>query len=1121
MRMRVLIRILKFVLPLTLIVLSFNVVSYAQSRSRIQGTVKDAKTGEVLPGVNVFLVGTSLGAVTDLDGHYFIVNVPVGSYDLRVSMIGYAATVVKDVLVSIERVSTEDISLEPAEIKTGEVVITAQRNELHKEVSGTQMVATSAEILNTSGVREINTFLEKLPGVSVDVNGYLTIRGGSADEVGTMVNGLAYDNPAVGNSETSLPLSAIEQVSVMSGGYNAEYGNFRSGLVDFTTKTGTTDAYHGTLTASGDQSHMRRFGNSLYDPHNSILSPYLDPAVAFQGTTTSQGLTVQGWDSAAATYNRGKPLNQQASPLELYLLTSWMTMTVPDYAGIEKQMAVNPTILGSMTKTQADSMLNATRSAFINHANKESGSDYNLDGGFGGPVPLIGEVLGGATFYVSNNTKNTNYIEPVTLNSDFTSTSLLSIKSTPSAAISLTLNGLWRREIGVSPIRPPSGDLPDVSNRGGFMQQDNTQWIYSNTSIVGDGYNYLYDQAYFPILDQTEMKGGLTLNHLISPTTYYQITMGGTGILDHSPTGDNRNTSLITEIGPFNLDESPYGKLQFAPNHKVYSPIDTSTFASYDDPPGISIMRFRSKEGDLHDNSKTYQYQAKGDFSSQIGEHNFLKTGIEYNLFDLDHNFYETWNNNAYNTYEFNYHEKPSQTGLYLQDQINYEGIVANLGVRLDYYYGGGGLWPSNDSAFAYSTVFLPQDTTGLYRYLATGQSQIWHDWEVYNDSNPGFLQPIKNFFAISPRIGLSFPITENSKFYFNYGHFRSSPPYYSMYEYQYRYTKQGLYTMSNPNMAPPRTIQYEMGVEYNPFGGVILHVSGYYKDVTGKPGEVTYNAATNGITYNSYLNNQYQDIQGVEVELSKRDNSWINGWINFNYELRKTGLTGVQDINQIPTTDQSNLYQANEQPTFAAPSVNADLIFRSPANWGPQPEGLDLLGNWTLSVFGAWKAGSYFQLFPNASDPQLDNIWLQWPGTFRIDARLDKQFKIGGLSASFFVDITNVFNIKINLLGEETSLYNQQAYGGTGAIANSTPPYAFSSASDEAAYLATLHLPIYNSPLFDNLRLENPGWYIPGNDEVGDMNSPSKPYIHNPAYADLFLYGQPRDIWFGIKIVF
>jgi outer membrane receptor protein involved in Fe transport len=99
-----------------------------------------------------------------------------------------------------------------------------------------------------------------------------------------------------------------------------------------------------------------------------------------------------------------------------------------------------------------------------------------------------------------------------------------------------------------------------------------------------------------------------------------------------------------------------------------------------------------------------------------------------------------------------------------------------------------------------------------LFDYLESGKSYIWDVWKAYNDSTGGtFLQPVKNYLTFSPRIGISFPVTVESKFYFNYGHFRSNPPYYTMYQYRYRYDKNGLYKMSNPNLEPPRTISYEL----------------------------------------------------------------------------------------------------------------------------------------------------------------------------------------------------------------------------------------------------------------------------------------------------------------------
>ncbi len=1094
---------------------------HAQTRSRIQGTVKDAKTGEPLPGVNVLVVGTTMGAVTDLDGRYFIVNVPVGTYDLRASMVGYSPVLVKDVLVSLDRVATVDFSLQSSEIQTNEVVVVAQRNQLHQEVSGTQMVSTGNEITSVAGIREINSFLSKLPGVSTDQNGFLEIRGGTADQVGTLINGLAYDNAAVGNSETSVPLSAIEQVSVLSGGYNAEYGNFRSGLINITTKTGTENAYHATIDVSTDLSHMRRFGQSLYDPTNAFLAPYLEPDVAFGGTNSgawdqyqqTHHAQFQGWNYYASQYNTGKAISQQASPLELYLLTSWMTMTVPDYSALQKQIAANPTILGGMTAAQADSMMNATKGAFASHANHETGSDYNFDGGFGGPVPIVGKVLGDATFYLSNNTKSTNYIEPVTLNNDFKSTSLLTVKSTPSSNISLTLNGLWKREIGISPIRPASGDEPNVGDRGGFMQQNNLNYIFDNAGLSGDKIDYLYDQAYFPVLDQTTLMTGLTFNHMLSSKTYYQITLNRLAITDNSPTGDNRDTTMITQIGPFMLDQSPYNKLQFATSHHVNGFI----FPSYDAPPGMSGFRFRGKEGNLFDRSKTYQYQAKVDFSSQIGDHNFVKTGFEFNDFILDHNFWEQWNNNAYNTYEFNYYRTPSQSAYYLQDQINYGDIVANLGVRFDYYFGGGGLWPSSDSAFLFSSAFQPisvGDT--LFDILKSGQSFIWNQWEIYNQTHPGFLRKIDNFFTVSPRIGLSFPITDRSKFYFNYGQFRSDPPYYSMYEYTYRYTKNGLYQMSNPNMEPPLTVSYELGVEYNVFQGIMMRVSGYYKDISGQQGSVTYQSALSSFSYNynGYLNNEYESIQGVEVNISKNDNSWINGWINFNYMLSKTGNTGFETIQDYTPPDPTQFLYNNESPTLPRPHLNADLTFKSPRNWGPQPAGLDILGDWSLTFFGEWQAGEYFSWNPLAQLHVQDNM--QWPDFYNLDMKLTRTFQIGGISIAAYLNVTNILNLKIADWG---SMYEFSSVLQGPAASDQAGWYP--NNSDEALYLASLHLSMYSSPAYDNLRAQNPGLYVAGNDKVGDLRSGSKPYIQDPSYAGVFLYGQPRDIWFGVKVDF
>jgi hypothetical protein len=107
------------------------------------GVVKDAQTKEELIGANVVVKGTNLGAATDIDGKFIIINVPVGTYDLTVSMVGYTTKTLNRVIVSADRVTTLEISLDQTTIQGQEVIVTAKADELHKEVSNTQMVVSS------------------------------------------------------------------------------------------------------------------------------------------------------------------------------------------------------------------------------------------------------------------------------------------------------------------------------------------------------------------------------------------------------------------------------------------------------------------------------------------------------------------------------------------------------------------------------------------------------------------------------------------------------------------------------------------------------------------------------------------------------------------------------------------------------------------------------------------------------------------------------------------------------------------------------------------------------------------------------------------------------------------
>ena len=632
------------------------VIVRAQTRSRISGIVKDAQTGESLIGTNVIVLGTNLGASTDFDGQYIIINVPVGTWKLQASMIGYAKATVVNVVVSSDRITTVDFLMQSENVQTEEVIVTAERNQLHKEVSNTQLVITDDQLLSTAGVREINTFLESQPGIEKE-NGFLTIRGGAADQTGTMVNGMMFNNAAVGNAETSIPLSAVEQISLLSGGYNAEYGNFRSGLINVVTKSGTKDGYHGAINVSRNLAHMKRFGPKFNDTKGPFLQPFLDPDIAFIGSaaawandpyTLQQHETSIGWNAAAESYNSGKSDKDKVTPLDLYLFASWMHMAVPDYEGLDRQYTTN--LQGNYildgnghkiklldywfaqsaqwrgkTADELRQLYESQKKLFEKHALNEEGVDYNIDFGFGGPFPFVGEFLGDATFYISHNRKETNYIMPVTRNSDVSNVTLATIKSNPLADLTVTVNGLYKHQLGISPIRPPFGDFPDATRDGGFMQEDNLKKF---VRLTDGNYGQLWDMSLYPELIEDTYMGSITINHLITKSTFWELTLGYLTMRDDAPTGDTRDQTAITHFGPIVVSEMPYGKYQYAGSSTgsgsdkltLIDGLDTLNYnhASYDAVLGLpAYRRFRGKEGDLYTKVQTQQYRSKFDISSQ------------------------------------------------------------------------------------------------------------------------------------------------------------------------------------------------------------------------------------------------------------------------------------------------------------------------------------------------------------------------------------------------------------------------------------------------------------------------------------------------------------------------
>ena len=220
-----------------LIMALFSVVLTAGQTGKITGTVVDQETSNPLPGVNVLLEGTPMGAATDPDGEFYILDIPPGLYTVKFSFIGYATITMENVRSTSDLTTNlYTIKMSPEAIEGEAVTVTAERPLI--EINATNEVhVVRAEDIKNLPVRGYASVVALQTSV-VDDEGTLHIRGGRSEEVGFYVDGVSAVDPYSLTRRGSIPNISIEEVSVQAGGFGAEYGSAGSGIVNTTTKTG-------------------------------------------------------------------------------------------------------------------------------------------------------------------------------------------------------------------------------------------------------------------------------------------------------------------------------------------------------------------------------------------------------------------------------------------------------------------------------------------------------------------------------------------------------------------------------------------------------------------------------------------------------------------------------------------------------------------------------------------------------------------------------------------------------------------------------------------------------------------------------------------------------------------
>jgi len=1002
--------------------LSLTLTLNAGTTGKIAGVIIDFDTGTPLAGVNIIIEETAIGSSTNIDGEFTIFNVPPGIYSVKISMIGYADYRIQNVRVIIDRTTNLDAQLKVSTIVGEEVVVEAKRPIVVRDISNSQMNITS-EVIENLPVSKVDRVLSLQAGIEQGTEGII-VRRGSANQTIIMVDGLSQNDERSNLPYTAVSLSSVKEIQVQTGGFNAEYGNLRSGLVNIVTKQGSRSKYSGTVTFRISPAQSKHFGNSIYDPYSYFNRPYLDPDVAWTGTNNG------AWDQ----YTQG----------QYFILEGWNAVS-------ERTLQDNdPT--NDLTAQGAQRLFQWQR----RRQGDIEEPDYILDIGFGGPVPFVAEQLGNLRFYISYFREQNMFVFPLSRDNYGDNHVQLKFNAEINPSMRIMFSGLYGEVHSVSPYTWKTITQGRVFR--GVYEVANTTNSSSGASIL-----YMPDFYSPSSIYRTFLNAKFT--HVLSPTSFYEVRVQYKINNYSTYQATDRDTAKIYESVPgYFSDEAPIGYWGYQDNA-----ID-----------GMSMGGWANLGRDATSNGTT---SLSFDITSQVNQQNQVKAGINFNYNDYDINAgtyspsMTTW------TRSMVYRYFPFRAGAYIQDKLEFEGFIMNIGLRFEY---------SDPNLLWYSLDDYDKNLSAGY-----GNSIEENTEKEDTESN----------FHVSPRLGIAHPITENSKLYFNYGHFRSEPA--SSYRFRLQRESNGLVTsLGDPNLDLEKTVAYELGYSQSLFDLFLINIAAYYKDVTSQPGWIYYQNLNSSVQYNKAANNNYQDIRGFEVTLSKTRGDWIRGFINYTYDVITSGYFGYTSYYQDPIEQREylrlNPYQAKPLPR---PYARANIEILTPVGFGPAIQDFYPFDKMSLNILADWKTGSYQTFNPNNIPGIVNNV--QWKDWFNIDLRLSKVFEIGPVKTQIYLDINNLLDTKylssagfadnydnIDYLNSLNFSWEEGAENGDDKIGEYRP---FGVAYD----------PLEHNPDNDpEIKARN------------DVRKENKSYINMPN-IEAFTFLNPRRYTIGIKIDF